>query len=143
MRSMFWVSILSAALLGGTACKKSAEEKAQAKFEKAQEDVKDQREDLRDEQKDVAKEKKDVRNEQQDVNEEKGDLVKAQSQLAAARVEYRTRLNERLRDNISRARTGPRAAASNSGGGALKSSMGACANRRLFRCAVARSASTS
>ena len=41
MKSMFWVSILSASLLGGVGCKKSAEEKAEAKYEKAQENVKD------------------------------------------------------------------------------------------------------
>jgi len=98
MKSMFWLSIVSAAALGGSACKKSETEKAQDKYEKAQEKVQDKAEDVRDQAKDVQKADtmSEKRDEQKDVNAAQHDLNNAKADLAAARVDFTLKAKERL-----------------------------------------------
>ena len=90
MRTMFWCSILSAAL-ATTACNKKADstDKAGTEVKKAQEDVVEQRKDL-----DKATADRDSK--PKDLNKAEGELAAAKVDLAAARDKYSITVNERL-----------------------------------------------
>lgn len=101
MRNAIWISMLSAALLGGAACHKKddagkAMDKAGTSAAKAQEDIHDQAKDVASEQKDVNKEADKLAKEQADVDKQKGELASAQGDLAQARERYNVAAKQRL-----------------------------------------------
>ena len=101
MRNPIWISMLSAALLGGAACHKKddagkAMDKAASSAAKAQEDVRDQAKDIRDEQKDVNKDADKLAKDQADVAKQQGEMNAAQGDLAQARERYNVAAKQRL-----------------------------------------------
>lgn len=103
MRTTFWVSMFSAALLSVAGCKKkddpdSAMDRAGATAAKAQEDMNDQRKDIASEQKDVMEDRKDLSKEQADVAKQQHELSAAQGDFAQARERYSVAAKQRLAD---------------------------------------------
>src|ERR1700691_5531789 len=86
MRSMIWVSFVTAALLGGTACKKSETEKTGNEMKKAQENVDNKARDF------VKAEDK----AQNNVDKQERKLDVAQDELVKARTDYAAAVQTRL-----------------------------------------------
>lgn len=97
MRPIFAYSILAATLLAG-ACKRSEQDKAEAKFEKAQEHVDDESREMREAQKNLPEGP-------ESTIDKAGRVTRAEEELAAARADYKAemtrqlvRIDERIRE---------------------------------------------
>jgi uncharacterized phage infection (PIP) family protein YhgE len=87
-KTIFWCSLITAAL-SGSACKKESSEKPGEQVRKSVEEVREQRKDVREAQKDVIEKQKEMMKQQRELTE-------AQGNLAKARVNYVTAARERL-----------------------------------------------
>jgi phage shock protein A len=96
MRSTLLISLLSAALLGGAACKKSPEEKAEKGFEKAREELEETGGAVRKEGAEVEEKMKGAAEETKEVGAEKPEMAKPSAELEAARARYQAAAKDRL-----------------------------------------------